>query len=194
MGVRVRDEHDQVTIKVRRLRGQFAVSRELAFVVGRIGDIGLEGVTRTLDRIDFSLGNNFEVEGQGSRSVEAVGDCCDGLCGLTVVRRRDVARRDGRGHGQPDSLFFGRQLGDVDDGDLGSGTGLELSQLDLEDVWGRFLEQNCSSMILSKGKVKKIDILFFSGLLKISKSSESKIKLHKNKTEYHTGQIIKFVF
>jgi hypothetical protein len=125
------------------------VSRELAFVIGRIGHLGLEGVTRTLDRNDFRLGNNFEVEGQGSRGVEAVGDCCDGLGGLTVVRRRDVARGDGRGHGQPDSLFFGRQLGDVDDGDLGSGAGFELSQLDPEDVWGRFFEQNCSSMILS---------------------------------------------
>jgi hypothetical protein len=117
------------------------------------------------------LRNNVEVEGQRGRSGEAVGDRGDDLGGLAVVSRRNVTWRYGRRNGQSNGLWFGRKFGevvrssefgrkfgDVDDADLGSGTGSESAETDPIDVRARFFEEDCGSEIL-KRKILKVAIV-----------------------------------
>jgi len=94
-------------------------------------------VARARNRFYLRIRDNFEVDLEGCRGVEAVRDLRDQFRGFGLIRWRNVSRRDGGRDGEANRFIFDREFRDVVEPDLGPSSRFELSELDPENIRGR---------------------------------------------------------
>ena len=128
-------------------------------------ELDLEVVTRTVDLVDLGLAEDPDVDGQRGAALVCmfVADFGD-LFGLgAVVARGDVPGGDGGRDREPDRPVLDRQLRDVGQLDDRAGPGLELTELDPEDVRGGLFEQDGRILVLeNKNNHFIFDVIIFA--------------------------------